>query len=215
MVEGLLVDGLERGLLAVVKADAEFDLGDGAASEVANAATSVGASVTGVAVGRVVAAASLSVAVAGTSDDVALVVDRRNVSELRGDAEDSVEGISLCAGLRGGGRRSSASRLARVLGGLVGGARVRQGVADELGDDVDVLSGTVVEGLLVDGLERGLLAVVKADAEFDLGDGAAAEVTDASARVGSCSGLSAGGSGSVGRSYSDGDGGLDEFYQNK
>jgi hypothetical protein len=118
--------------------------------------------------------------------DLTQTLDWRETYGL--DVEDCVEEISLYTSLGStsvsGGLRFCAS----VLGCLVSAARVGQLVTDELGNDVNVLSRAVVEGSLVDGLERGLLAVVEADTEFNLRNTAGAEVTNAGAASSGCRG---------------------------
>ena len=84
----------------------------------------------------------------------------------------------LTTGLRRATAGSILRLLAKVLRRLVRLALVGQSVADELSDDVDVLRGAVVEGRLVNGLERRLLAVIEANTKLDLGDRARAEVAD-------------------------------------
>lgn len=118
-----------------------------------------------------------------SSDNIALVVNGCHSCEVRLNAKDGVERIGLTTGLRSDSISSRLRRCARVLGGLVGTARVHKGVADELRDDIDVLSRAVVEGSLVDGLEAGLLAVVEANAELNLRDSAFTEVTDGRRRA--------------------------------
>jgi uncharacterized membrane protein YgcG len=106
------------------------------------------------------------------------------------DVEHCVEEIGLYTGLGSTSVSSSLSLRTSVLSRLVSAARVGQLVTDEFGNDVDVLSRAVVEGSLVDGLERGLLAVVEADTEFNLRDTARAEVTNAGAACSSRRGWS-------------------------
>lgn len=87
-----------------------------------------------------------------------------------GDAEGSVEDVSVDAGLRG---RSVGSGLGSSTSGLcrgIGTAGVGQSVANELGDNGNGLGRTVVVGGLVHGLEAGFLAVVEASGELDLGN---------------------------------------------
>ena len=153
-----LVNRLEAGLLAVIKAGGELDLRDGAASEVANAragrrgggrggggrarrgccrrrrSSSVGSGTRsggGRARGR-------------ASDDVALVIDSGDGGEVCLDTEDGVECVGLSTSLCGLRIGRSASRLAGGLRGRVSTAAVGQRVANELRDDVDVLGRAVV-----------------------------------------------------------------------
>ena len=157
MVVGRQVGRLKRRLLAVVEADGECDLGDSAATEVANAA--------GAARDRV-----LVVDGAGAGDRVALIVDRDNVGEVGSDAEGSVEEVGLLAGLGSAGVGRGLSSLASGLCRSVGTARVRQGITDELGDDVNALGRTVVVRREVGRLKRSLLAVIETGSERDLRD---------------------------------------------
>ena len=116
-------------------------------------------------------------------------VSRTRESPQKTDSASKVHAISLGARLRSLSLRSSSCGSACVLCGLVGTARVRQGVTDELSDYIDILCGGVGEGgcvdwlirkqdpeklasrTLVDWLETGFLTVVKANAELDLGYG--------------------------------------------
>lgn len=115
-----------------------------------------------------------------------MVVDGCDSGKVRLDPKDGIERIGLTTGLRSDGVSSRLRGCARVLGGLVCTAGVHKGVADELRDDIDVLSRAVVEGSLIDGLEAGLLAVVEANAKLDLRNSAFTEVTDGRRRA-SCS----------------------------
>lgn len=80
----------------------------------------------------------------GTRNDIALVIDSRHLGESSCDAKDGVESIGLSTGLSRLGVGSCPGLLASILRSLVSAAAVSQSVAHELGDDVDVLSGTVV-----------------------------------------------------------------------
>ena len=72
--------------------------------------------------------------------------DHRKRGKVGRNAEHGVECVRLRAGLRRLAIGSGGRARARCLGCRVRATRVRQGVADELSDDVDVLSRAVVEG---------------------------------------------------------------------
>ena len=61
------------------------------------------------------------------------------------DPEDSIESVSLGTATLSGGRSSSTSLLAKVLGSLVGLASVGKLVTHKLGDNVDVLGRLLLE----------------------------------------------------------------------
>ena len=195
MVVRLKISGLESSLLAVVEANGEGDLGDRATSEVTDAAGAAtgrcacrgGSSSSGRRCSNGVVTGSGGGGGRGTGaarDRVALVIDSSDAREVRGDAEDRVEEIGLDTGLGSTSVSGGARALAGRLCGRIGATGVREGVANELGDDVDVLRGAVVERLQVGGLESCLLAVVETNGEGDLGDRAAAEVANAARAAG-------------------------------
>lgn len=156
-------------------------------SSVASVVTSVVTSVSGVVLGLLCLA---------TTNDTALIVNLLDVDEVGLDTEDSVEGISLGARSNLSGGSGSTSLLADILCLLVSAAGVGQSVADELGDDADILSRSVVERGLVSGLEGGLATTIDSCSEADL-RGCAASKVGTSASV---SGVSArGGRGRSGR----------------
>lgn len=126
-----------------------------------------------------------------------MVVNDGVSGEVGLNTEGSIELVGLSTGLRSDGVSSSLRSGASILGCLVSAAAVHEGVANELSDDVDVLSGTVVvrswKGTLkiksrrekvpimltfIDRLEARLLPSVETCPELDLGNRAAPEVTD-------------------------------------
>lgn len=64
---------------------------------------------------------------------------------MGGDSKDCIEGICLSTRLCSLGISSSSCCLAGILGSLIGTAAVGKRIAYELGDNIDVLSGTMIE----------------------------------------------------------------------
>ncbi|CRK10554.1 hypothetical protein BN1708_009945, partial [Verticillium longisporum] len=89
--------------------------------------------------------------------------------------EDAVEGIGSSLVL-GGGDGGGAGLGARGLDGGGGLARVAEALADEAGDDADLLGGAVAKVLEVVGDEGRLLATVETSGELDAGVRAGAKV---------------------------------------
>jgi len=77
-------------------------------------------------------------------DDLALVIEWGNAGEIGNLPEDGVESVSLFPGLGWGFSCGGSSLGAGSASGGVGSALVHELIADELTDDVKVLSGTVV-----------------------------------------------------------------------
>ena len=75
---------------------------------------------------------------------MALVIKRSNASKVGNLPEDGVEGVGLFTGLGWGISSGGPSLSAGGTCGIVGSALVHELVADELTDDVEILSGTVV-----------------------------------------------------------------------
>ena len=79
-----------------------------------------------------------------SSDDFPLVIERGNAGEVGDLPEDGVEGVGLVSRLwwsvSGGGPSLSTGGTS----GSIGSTLVHELVADELTDDIEVLSGTVV-----------------------------------------------------------------------
>lgn len=168
-----LVGRFKRGLHAAVETRGEVELGSGTRTEVGRAVrTGGGRRRCGIRRGGGGCSSGSRRRCAGACDGTALVVDRSDILEVGCEAEDRIEEVGLLARL---GRAAVGRRLrllARILGSLIRTALVCQGVANELGDNADGLCGGVVVRLEIDGLKRRLLAVVEADSELDLGNGA-------------------------------------------
>lgn len=96
--------------------------------------------------------ATTGAAASRSRDNVALVVNRSNRSEVRRDTEDRVKLVCLFTRLRSDSVGSSLSVGASGLSSLISTAAVHEGVAHELSDDVDVLSGAMVVGSYFCGL---------------------------------------------------------------
>lgn len=79
-----------------------------------------------------------------SGDGVALIIERSDAGEVCDLPEDCVESVGLFSGLGRGTISGGLGSSAGALGGRVGLASVHELVAHELGDDVDVLSRTVV-----------------------------------------------------------------------
>jgi len=78
-----------------------------------------------------------------SSDDAALVIERGNVGKVGNLSEDGVEGVGLLTGLGWSLPSRGPSLSTGGTGGSVCSALVHELVADELTDDIEVLSGTV------------------------------------------------------------------------
>lgn len=75
-----------------------------------------------------------------------MVVHRRNRCEVSCDPESLVERVGLSASALRGCICSDLGTCTCVLRSLVCSTRVGEGIADELGYDVDILGGGVGEG---------------------------------------------------------------------
>jgi len=98
----------------------------------------------------VIASVVSSVIVAGCSYGMTLIIEGSDIGEVGGDAEDCIESIGLNTGLwRSSCEGSSCGFGASVLIGLAAPTSVPNPVADETGDNDDVLSRTVGKGCCV------------------------------------------------------------------
>ena len=79
-----------------------------------------------------------------SSDDFALVIKRSDTGKVGNFPKGSVEGVSLFTRLGRSISSGGPSLSAGSASGSVGSTLVHELVADELTDDVEVLSGTVV-----------------------------------------------------------------------
>lgn len=79
-----------------------------------------------------------------SGDWVPLIIERGNLGEVGDLPEDGVESVGLFSGLGWGAIGGRLGSRAGAQSGRIGFAGVHELVAHELGDDVDVLSRTVV-----------------------------------------------------------------------